>query len=473
MDLGLLKSRFWSEPKVQLHSLGPEPHAITGPIRIAFDGKLVRLDLGKQCLWLFPEAAWHLGPDGPIDSWIIVDPDRFGADIGGFARVRPGETLLIGRGNEDLNNIFDFPKSVSKRHLNLTNDNGQLLISPLESDRDTYVRGIEAPETLGMLRTNRLENLKFVHEIMGGPIELLPPEAALETMDQLLETLDTEPYRAKDRSGRPGALLDLPDKLLPVVVGDLHAKIDNLLNILCAGGLLSELRNGTIALILLGDVVHREDDGALEEMESSLLMLDLVAKLKIRFPGNVFWLRGNHESFDEAVGKMGVPQGQLLYHEAERIRGEAYVKRLAECFERLALVVRSADFIACHAGPPRQRVSLNDLIEIRAHPNLAHELTWNRIRRPSRPGGYTKGDVKSFRKNLGVAKHTPLIVSHTPLSSDRTVWTNIGEIKNHHILFSAMPDTVAVMIRVGHEMVPLQYPVEALSKTIGDLALAS
>lgn len=473
MKLGLLKRSFWRASKVPLSTLEAEPRLIAAPLRIVFQGKLVRLDLGKQCLWLFPEAATRLAPNAPIVDWILIDPDRFGADIGGFARVRPGETLMIGRDNENLGKIFGFPKSVGKRHLNLTNDGGEILLKQLDSDKESYVRGIDAPETLDLLKLNRLENLKSVHEIFGGPFEPLPPERAMATIERFLEVLRDDPYRPKDRAGMPGALIDLPDKLMPVVVGDLHAKIDNLLNILCAGGLLAGLRDGTVALILLGDTVHREDDDGLEEMESSLLMLDLVFQLKIRFPSNVFWLRGNHESFDETVGKAGVPQGQLLYRQAKRVRGEAYVQRLAECFDLLPYVLRTADFIACHAGPSRQRASLADLIDIRNHPNLAHELTWNRLRRPSRPAGYTKGDVKSFRKQLGVAKHTPLIVSHTPISRHDTIWTDVDDIKNHHIVFSAMPGKVAAVVRVGHEMIPLEYPVEPLSRLKVDLALAS
>ena len=473
MDLGFLKKKFWRGEKAPPRTLGPEPHLVSAPLRIAYHGELIRLDLGAQCLWLYPESAARLIPDAPIDDWILVDPDRFGADIGGFARIRPGETLLIGRENEDLDKMFSFPKSVSKRHLTLSNEGGEIELRPLDTERETYIRGVDAPETLNRLKVDRLENLQFVHHVFGGPIELLPPDNALATIDRALAVLRDDPYRPKDKAGLPGALLDLPDALLPVVVGDLHAQIDNLLNILCTGGLLAGLRDGTLALVLLGDVVHREDDDGLEEMESSLLMLDLIFKLKIRFPSNVFWLRGNHESFDESVGKAGVPQGQILWRQAKTLRGEAYVQHLAECFDLLPYVLRSADFIATHAGPSRMRASLDELIEIRSHPNLAHELTWNRIMRPSRPAGYTKGDVKSFRKRLGVAKHTPLIVSHTPRSNHGTVWTNIEGIKNHHVVFSAMNGTVAVMIRVGHEMIPLEFPVEPLSKFTGDLALAS
>ena len=87
---------------------------------------------------------------------------------------------------------------------------------------------------------------------------------------------------------------------------------------------------------------------------------------------------------------------------------------------------------------------------------------WNRLQSPVRPAGYTKKDVKAFRERLGVDKGTPLIVSHTPQSLDAAVWTNVGEIKNHHIVYSANRDRLAVFIRVDGEMIPLEYRAEDL-----------
>ena len=43
-----------------------------------------------------------------------------------------------------------------------------------------------------------------------------------------------------------------------------------------------------------------------------------------RFPKSVFFLRGNHESFDGEVGKGGVPQARLLWHHARALRGKKY-----------------------------------------------------------------------------------------------------------------------------------------------------
>ena len=104
---------------------------------------------------------------------------------------------------------------------------------------------------------------------------------------------------------------------------------------------------------------------------------------------------------------------------------------------------------------------------------MAHELTWNRLQRPSNPGGYSKGDVRSFRERLGAARHTPLIVSHTPVTPEGTVWTDLADIKNHHVVYSARPGMVAVMIRQGHEMIPLKYPVEPLRAYMANLGPAA
>ena len=162
-------------------------------------------------------------------------------------------------------------------------------------------------------------------------------------------------------------LLDLPGEPTPIIIGDLHAQLDNLLKILSQDGYLDALECGDAYLLFLGDIVHREDDGELEEMDSSLLVLDLVFKLKIHFTKNVFYLRGNHEIFDDKVGKGGVPQARLLWQRCRERRGTKYAERLAECFDLLAYVAKTKDFIACHAGPPRREASLRTRLRQKGH----------------------------------------------------------------------------------------------------------
>ncbi len=447
------------------------PRLVDRPVWIASNGHAIRLELGKQALRLYPETGVTISSKNRKTDWLIVDPDRSPSEVAAFARLACGASALVGRGNDDYNKIFDFPKTVGKRHLSLENVDGQILIRPLDSERPTYVSVVGGPDEPERLAKRRLKNLRRVRQIFGGPIELLPPEEALAGLEAANQILGEESYRRQDSKGRPGGLLELPGELAPIIVGDLHAQIDNLLKILSEGSYLHALRRGEAYLLLLGDVVHREADDELEEMDSSLLMLDLICKLKCRFPQNVFHLRGNHESFDGEVGKGGVPQGLLLQARARALRGKRYAKRLSGYFERLPYVATSKGFVACHAGPPRFKTSRKSLVEIGDHPDLARELTWNRVRRPNRLEGYTKKNVKALRACLGAEEHTPLVVSHNCLSPDRTVWTDAVGIKGLHIVFSAKPDKVALFIRGGQGMVPLVYTHESLLDLTNDLDL--
>ena len=449
-----------SDGKISDVAPTPEKRLVTRPIRIASARRGIGLTLGKQSLRLYPEVP--LASEAGGKNWLVVDPDRYFSSLAGFARLEVGQTMLVGRANPALGTIFNFPKSVMRRHLALANDNGDIIVKPLDEEGITHIFSI--PESAGVdwLIGRRLANLKRLRTIFGGPIELLKPSAALAAIDQVHAILCDEAYRPMDSQQRPGGLLDLPDTLTPIVVGDIHAQVDNLLKILSLDGCLDGLEREDAYLLFLGDLVHREGEAELEEMDSSLLTLDLLFKLKSRFPKSVFFLRGNHESFDGEVGKGGVPQARLLWHHARALRGKKYARRLAECFDMLAYVARSRNFIACHGGAPRRKLAIEDVIDLQNDPALSRELQWNRLRRTGRPDGYAKKDVKRFRKALDVEKETPFIVSHTPLSRTGAFWIDAGDIAAHHIMFSANPERLAIFLGSGGEMVPLEYPGEPL-----------
>ena len=131
-------------------------------------------------------------------------------------------------------------------------------------------------------------------------------------------------------------------------------------------------------------------------------------------------------------------------------------------YDLLPYVVASPDFCAAHAAPPRSKISIDMLIEIHRYPGLVPELINNRMIRPNRPGGYTKGDVRRFRKTLGLEPETPFIVGHTPMDLTETYWLDVGAAENHHILYSANDNWVGLFTRIGGEMWPLKYPAEPL-----------
>jgi hypothetical protein len=442
--------------------LTAEPKLVCGPVRVLSWGRAIELVLGNKRLRLYRDIPVNPRTDLVTKDWILVEPDCFTSGIAGFARLKSGQTLMVGRGNDSLDKIFGFPKSVKRRHLDLVNDNGEIIIKPLASDEKSYLCSVPENENVDWLSARRVKNLKRLRTIFGGPIELLEPGQAMAILEQIHAILIDEAYRPKDSENRPGGLLDLPGEPTPIIIGDLHAQLDNLLKILSQDGYLDALERGDAYLLFLGDIVHREGDSELEEMDSSLLILDLVFKLKIHFPKNLFYLRGNHEIFDDEVGKGGVPQARLLWQRCRELRGKKYAERLAECFDLLAYLAKSKDFIACHAGPPRREVSLQKLIDIKRHPMLERDLVWNRLRRTGHPGGYGKRDVKALRKALSAKKDTPFIVSHSPLMQTGAIWTDVGGVPGHHIMFSANPNKLAVFVRSRNEMIPLEYPGEPL-----------
>lgn len=444
-----------------MESLTAEPRPLDGKLRVAEAERPIELDMAGKILRLYPELPLETAREAPT-HWILVDADRCLREISGFMRITRGESVLLGRDNELFHDLFGRTAGLKKRHLRIEISNGCLTFERLDPDAETSIRQIEDPGEAARPLVSRRNNLERVRGIFGGPIELLAPEPALTALRQVNQILRDQDYRAKNAHGRPGGLVELPGELTPIIVGDLHTQVDNLLKILSEDFYLEALCRGEACLILLGDTVHSEIDGELERMETSLLILDLILKLTIRFPDHVVYLRGNHESFDEDAAKDGVPQGVLFRKRARELRGQSYVDELASFFDLLPYVVRSGDFIACHGGPPRGGVALRDLVEIEDRPELAHALVWNRLQGPRSPAGYRKKDVKRFRTALGVEKKTPLIVGHNPLSREGSVWTDAGDIRGHHIVFSANRDRLALFTRARGHMLPFEYPVEPL-----------
>ena len=447
------------EPKVE--ALTTEPRLLAGECRASFDDKPIELCLADKRLRLYPECP--LGaPSKSSCSWILVDEDRYFTDVAGCIRVAPGERLLLGRDNEACQALFAFSRQVKRRQLEIENSDGLIALRRLDGEAETLVRFIDDPGEISRPRTRRLAALVQLRRLFGGPIALLPPEQALAAVQQVNAILRSEPHRPKDSAGQPGGVIELPGSLSPVIIGDLHAQVDNLLRVLSDGGFFTALCEGRACLVFLGDTIHPEGDQDLEQMDSSLLMLDLIFRLKVAFPERVFYLRGNHESFSAQVAKAGVPQGILFRKRARELRGPDYEAALADFFELLPLVVKAHDFVACHGGPPRRPVSFQDLIDIRMHPQLAQELVWNRVRRPHHIAGYSERNVEAFKRALGVDSSIPLIVGHTPLTSSQTLWLEAGGMRNHHILHGAHPDKAAVFVGVQGGMVPLEYPAEPL-----------
>jgi len=421
-----------------------------------------RIEMGKQTLILSPAPGVAADNGSPCD-FILFDPERHPDGIAHFQRLSPGSTLAIDSKVDYQEQIFSSPREAFRRHFSVSHTGDSLIFRDPISELGTYVSLAGDPQETPPLVQRRKAALQQILDIFGGPLELLSPPEATATLKQVNALLSNEAGRHQDALGNPGGVLELPDNVTPILVGDLHARIDNLLTILSENAFLDGLEKGTAALIILGDAVHPEEPGKLDEMESSLLIMDLIFKLKLRFPGQVHYLIGNHDSFLHEIMKQGIPQGLLWEKQVVSSRGEAYKTELELFYQLSPLLVLAKDVIACHAGPARKKISRQILVDVHQFPDIVHDMTWNRIRTAAFPAGYTRGDVRQFRKGLEVGSDTPFIVGHHPCSVDETLWLNVGHINQHHVVVSSRLDFVGIFTRIDGKMVPQIYPVEPLT----------
>ncbi len=416
---------------------------------------------GDYKLQILPENRLGASFDSLQHPLLILDPDHYFTEISGFLRLESNSELTIGQDDEEQAAVFKYPQTVATRHVALKRSWNTLTIEDLFSEAGTTIRACPR-EDMTRISEKRINILQRIQDIYGGPIRSLSKDNALKTLGEVNQIMAAEAYRALDSRGRPGGVIALPMDKTPIIVGDLHAQIDNLLKILSENVFFDSLEQGKACMIILGDSVHSEIDGQRENMDTSILMMDLICKLKIRFPQQVFYLRGNHDSFSPDIMKGGIPQGELWGEAVFNQRGKRYYQEMQRLYEQLAYVAISEDFIACHAGPPDVKISKPRLINAHKHKKLRNGLIKNRLRRSSYPDGYTKGDVKRLRKALNFKSNTPVIVSHSPLADKGSVWLNAGKIKNHHIVFSGRRNMLSVITRINNKFTPITYRGEAL-----------
>ena len=142
-----------------------------------------------------------------------------------------------------------------------------------------------------------------------------------------------------------------------------------LLRVITEGGLLASLERGEASLVFLGDLIHSQEAGELENMESSIFILDLYSMLKLRFPDNIYYVHGNHERFfSRCRQEWSVAKVVLFRKYLKKRRGKTYVAEIETLFSKLAFVVQGNDFAACHGAPVRSKVNRSTLVNIRRLP---------------------------------------------------------------------------------------------------------
>ena len=469
-----------------------------GCVRIPCSGTVVEVCLGGavgKTLHLQPDILPETEKSGsnPWPSYWVVDMERISQGLGGFMRLEPKQDIVLGRYSPEQSGMFDYSTQVGHRHLSIVHLGEFLQLTDLGSEGGSCVRILTTTEQcLATVRQSQLQKLSelFFQFTSADTPPHAPDEAPFhrritqplpsdEAMERLLQAhhvirtafLSSVPCSFADLSPTEGetvdeSILDPPTLVhlsadtIPIVVGDLHAKVDNLLTLLTTGNVITSLEEGIATLVFLGDAVHPDEDKQLTEMEGSMLMMDLILTLMVRFPGRVVYLRGNHDGFSEDIYKGNICQGQCWSRALIQTRGKDYRAAMKAFYRDLPYVVVHPRLLATHAAPPVAKVTREMLTAMRDnHPQLIHQLTWNRMHQSTRPGGYREKDIQNFRQLFDLPKDTSFVVGHTPMDHKNTAWFNAGGMANHHVLYSGLLERVGWMISFPNVLVHLECPV--------------
>ncbi|RKT43307.1 metallophosphoesterase [Thiocapsa rosea] len=415
-------------------------------------------------LHLYPEPV--LDAEGRFEhrgSYLLVDPMTYFSDVSGFIRLSEGDTLTLGRDDPTQRLLLRYPRAVEPRHLRLKLSADGLSIKNKSGAAGVCIAPLASTDLMERMSRWRRLALARLARVLGGPIEPLARAPALDLIEQVIALMDQEPYRALNRLGQPGGLLILPDRATPVFVGDLRARIDNLLVILTQSAFLQALEEGSAILIILGSAVHPDRPEQAAEMDSSILMMDLIFRLKLRFPERVFYLRGHHDSFSEAISHAGLPQGSLWEDALHQARGPDYRDAMRRFYARLPLVAVTSRYLAAHAAPPIEADGWQTLVDIDRHPELADRLA--RVRHPSEPApssAYGRRDLSRMFRRLGLAENAVCVLGARPAPSAERRARDTEGIVQHQRVSSADPHWVGTLTRTHKRLLPLRYPAEPL-----------
>jgi hypothetical protein len=311
-------------------------------------------------------------------------------------------------------------------------------------------------------KTELAERTKAAQTSGGASAQVVDTSGLSGTalVERAIAVVEAYPGRPKSRDGKPGGLVELPRDKRPIIIGDLHANLQNLISILDHEGNRADLESGRALCVILGDAEHDDRTGHMKEMESSIVIMEELFRLIARYPGRVYYLRGNHDTFDERLRKSGIAQGLEFKSALLASRGAEYVAALARFFEALPLFVIGEGFVITHAGPPHGGIDRQELIDIAAYPEKYHQLLWTRVNEfrggfPS-PKEYGETDIRLALEMLGLPGQTHFIVGHNPLWGDGNTtgfWQDVIGIKNHHIIYSGSGSLAPYLTLEGGSLV--------------------
>ena len=233
---------------------------------------------------------------------------------------------------------------------------------------------------------------------------------------------------------KQGGVVDLPGHLPTVILPDLHAQRDYLLEALLMpmGGttVVGLLQQGKINVLCLGDGMHAEQRAearwlqaereliqgvrsqAMEaEMVESLGLLKMVMDLKVAFPNHFYFVRGNHEDMDPLTPYRKftqVGESTLVRQWVTDRMGSSFLQQWHACEQAMPLLARGGSFVASHA-PPEQILRLDEVQQ--RSPRAFRACAWSDNTRWTPSGAEERAFLENCR-TFQVSSTRPWLVGH-------------------------------------------------------------
>lgn len=233
------------------------------------------------------------------------------------------------------------------------------------------------------------------------------PEDFLLVVKEVNTVLESEnnSIRPYNSSGLPGGLVYLNKTIPTIIVPDIHARMDFFLNIVLFedNGVsnLEKLELDMLQILCVGDGVHAERRAAKrwadafdeykgdyskhnnmdDEMRESFGLMEMVMLLKITFPDNFHFLKGNHENISNEEGNGNYPfrkfsyEGAMVAHYVKKFYDEDFFDQYYLFEKNIPLFAIGNNFLVSHAEP-LTFFSRESIIEYRDHPEVTEGFTW-------------------------------------------------------------------------------------------------
>jgi len=311
--------------------------------------------------------------------------------------------------------------------------------------------------------------------------EALPKEEASALIQQVIDLNQNNQYQL-------GGLVDFRNSLPPqtelIFIGDLHGRLENLLKVLNANNNLEKLKEGKAILMSLGDGPHNEprknrmdeeEMARVENMESSVTIMQCIMELKVNFPNHFYYLLGNHDYLSVKYTKFGVMQGWVYRNHLKEVYGEEFIDHYRKFIATSPVLMVADGIVANHAGPCDDKFSLQDIAkkELAAFEDdlLVEQLEWRRWKHRDRDFAYNDSTVKKFLKNVIAQPNAVYLVGHSPyLLHDKKYHLNSFTaklMKNHYMIFAAYDDVGYASFR--HQASPES--IEFINATSSSLSM--